>query len=134
MRDFYNSIFSVKIDNNRRKDTGMAMVLILLIASLWTQNSLFTMLAFVVLIVNMAFTILFHPIAILWFAFSNFLGAIVSRILLTIIFFIIVTPIGIIRRLLGKDSLRLREFKKSRKSVMINRNIVYSKEDMDNPF
>jgi hypothetical protein len=134
MRDFYNSIFSAKIDNNRRKDTGMAMVLILLTASLWTQNNLFTMLAFVVLIVNMAFTILFHPIAILWFAFSNFLGAIVSRILLTIIFFIIVTPIGFIRRLIGKDSLRLREFKKSRKSVMIDRDIVYSKEDMDNPF
>ena len=134
MQDFCDYVFATKIDGNRRKDTGMAVVLILLIASLWLRNDVFTKLAIAALIVNMTFPILFHPIAILWFAFSNFLGAVVSRVLLTIIFFIIVTPIGLIRRLLRKDSLRLREFKKSQESVMVNRDIFYSKEDLVNPF
>ncbi|MFH2060978.1 MAG: hypothetical protein ABIJ59_19070 [Pseudomonadota bacterium] len=134
MQNFYNYIFSTKIDDNRRKDTGMAVVFILLIASLWFKNESFSILALAAVIINMTFPILFHPMAIVWFAFSNFLGAIVSRILLTIIFFFIVTPTGFIRRLLKKDNLRLKEFKKSKKSVMINRDIIFSKEDMDNPF
>lgn len=41
----------------------------------------------------------------LWFKFGLFLGAIISPITMGIIFFLTVTPTGIIMRLLGKDIL-----------------------------
>lgn len=134
MHPYVKEIFSTKIDSHRRKDTGMAIVLILLVMFLWLENILFAKLSLVALIVNMTFPILFHPIAVLWFALSIFLGTIVSRIFLTIIYFVLVTPVGLLRKLLRRDSLQLRQFKKSNKSVMIERNVEFTKEHLDNPY
>ena len=44
----------------------------------------------------------------LWFKFGIFLGKIVSPLIMGIIFFLVVTPIGLIMRLLGKDVLNLK--------------------------
>ncbi len=48
---------------------------------------------------------LFRVIHRLWIEFSVVLGYFVSRILLTIIFFLVITPTGIIMRLVGKDPM-----------------------------
>ena len=44
----------------------------------------------------------------LWFKFGIFLGKIISPIIMGIIFFLVVTPIGLIMRLIGKDVLNLK--------------------------
>ena len=51
---------------------------------------------------------LLTPLNKLWFRFGIFLGKIISPIIMGIIFFLVVTPIGIIMRLLGKDLLNLK--------------------------
>lgn len=48
---------------------------------------------------------LFRVIYRLWISFSVILGYFVSRILLTIIFFLVVTPTGLLMRLVGKDPM-----------------------------
>ena len=48
------------------------------------------------------------PLNILWFKFGIFLGKIVSPIILGIIFFIVVTPTGILMRAFKKDLLNLK--------------------------
>ena len=48
------------------------------------------------------------PLNKLWFKFGVFLGRIVSPIIMGIIFFFVVTPIGFIMRLIGKDLLNLK--------------------------
>ena len=48
------------------------------------------------------------PLNKLWFKFGIFLGKIISPIIMGIIFFLVVTPIGLIMRLLGKDLLNLK--------------------------
>tara|TARA_Y100000389_G_scaffold163317_1_gene166524 strand:- start:208 stop:591 length:384 start_codon:yes stop_codon:yes gene_type:complete len=48
------------------------------------------------------------PLNKLWFKFGIFLGKIISPIIMGIIFFLVVTPIGFIMRLLGKDLLNLK--------------------------
>ena len=52
------------------------------------------------------------PLNKLWFKFGLFLGKIISPIIMGIIFFVVVTPIGLIMRLLGKDILNLKLNKK----------------------
>ena len=51
---------------------------------------------------------LLTPLNKLWFKFGIFLGKIVSPIVMMIIFFGIVTPIGLVMRLLNKDILNLK--------------------------
>ena len=48
------------------------------------------------------------PLNKLWFKFGIFLGKIISPIIMGIIFFLVVTPIGLIMRLIGKDVLNLK--------------------------
>ena len=56
---------------------------------------------------------------------------VMSRVVLTVVFFLVVTPVGLLRRLLGKDSLRVRAFKAGDESVMLTRNHVCSGADLD---
>ena len=49
-----------------------------------------------------------NPLNKLWFKFGILLGKIVSPIIMGIIFFLVVTPIGFIMRILGKDVLNLK--------------------------
>ena len=51
---------------------------------------------------------LLSPLNKLWFKFGLFLGKIISPIIMGIIFFLVVTPIAVIMRLLKKDLLNLK--------------------------
>jgi hypothetical protein len=70
----------------------------------------------------------------LWFALSHFLGSIVSKILLSLLFFTIVTPIGLVRRLAGADSLKLKKWRTGSTSSFTDRNQTYSAEDLERPY
>ena len=48
------------------------------------------------------------PLNQIWFKFGIFLGKIVSPLVMGIIFFLVVTPTGIIMRILKKDLLNLK--------------------------
>lgn len=52
---------------------------------------------------------LLKPLNFLWFKLGMLLGAIVGPLVMMIIFFLVVTPIGLIMRAFGKDSLRLKK-------------------------
>lgn len=45
----------------------------------------------------------------LWMGLAVILGAVVSRIILTVVFYLVITPIGLIRRLTGWDGLKLKK-------------------------
>ena len=49
-----------------------------------------------------------NPLNKIWFRFGIFLGKVISPLIMGIIFFLVVTPIGILMRLLNKDLLNLK--------------------------
>ena len=55
---------------------------------------------------------LLTPLNKLWFKFGLFLGKIISPLIMGLIFFAVVTPIGILMRMLRKDLLNLKFNKK----------------------
>ena len=70
------------------------------------------------------------PLNKLWFHFGIFLGKLISPVIMGVIFFLVVTPIGLIMRILGKDLLNLK-FNKN-KSYWIKKDDP--KSDMKNQF
>jgi hypothetical protein len=123
-----------KITKDQSRDTGMAMVLIFLIAAASRKREGYLFLAMALHVVNMTVPQVYKPFAIFWLGLSDLLGSVVSRILLSIVFFAVVTPIGIFRRLIGRDSLKLRAFKASKKSVMLERNHTFVGQDIETPY
>jgi hypothetical protein len=61
------------------------------------------------------------PFYLVWMSLALVLGFIVSHVLLTVFFFLAITPIGVIARLTGKDFLRLK-LQRDAKSYWIPRN------------
>ena len=130
MMDF----FKRKITKDQSRDTGMAMVLLLLLVDIRMRRHGILFAAIALHVVNMMVPRIYKPIAIFWFGLSDLLGGTVSKILLSILFFGVVTPIGILRRLFGKDSLKLRAFKASEESAMMVRNHAFVGQDIEKPY
>jgi hypothetical protein len=82
----------------------------------------------------MAWPKAFKPLAGLWFGLSHVMGNIVSKIILSLAFFLIVTPIGLIRRLMGADALQLKKWKKGSDSVFVERQGAVQDKDLLNPY
>ncbi len=66
-----------------------------------------------------------------WESLAKVLGYINSRILLSIIFFFILTPLAFLNRLFSKSSFQATE---KGASAYKERNHLYAKEDFDNPW
>ena len=66
------------------------------------------LISFAFLILGLINSKLLTPLNKLWFKFGLLLGKIVTPLIMGFIFFIVVTPIGILMRLLGKDLLNLK--------------------------
>jgi len=102
----------VKISSNR--SFGIVFFLVFLIISLYplvnNENlrvwSLILSLIFLVL--GLIKSKILTPLNKIWFKFGIFLGKIISPFVMGIIFFLVVTPIGILMRVLKKDLLNLK--------------------------
>jgi multisubunit Na+/H+ antiporter MnhG subunit len=127
-------VFPTSISRTQCRDTGMAMTLIALIVAVATREPVWMYAAIAVLVVNMTVPVAFKPLGYLWFGLSGLMGAVVSRILLTVLFFVLVTPVGLWRRAMGKDTLRLRQWKKGKGSVFVVRDHTYVPQDVEQPF
>jgi len=126
--------FPSNITKGQAKDTGMAFALICLIVGLlWKKEQLIPV-ALAFLILNMIWPNAYRPAAKIWIGFSHVLGTIISRILLTILFFVLVTPVGLFRKLKGADSLQLKKWNKKNNSVFEFRNHTYSAKDIEHPY
>lgn len=116
------------------KDSGLALVLISLICyQIWKQPTLI-LLAIAFLLVAMTYPPLFKPFARFWFAFSTALGTVVSKIILTLIFFLMVFPVGLVRRGLGKDAMQIKGWKSGKSSAFRTRAHRFTPKDMDHPY
>lgn len=116
------------------QDTGLALTLLMLIiVNLWGVYSLVPV-AMVLLIITMVWPRAFQPVAGLWFGFSHLLGTVMSTVILTVLFFVLVTPIGLIRRATGADTLQLKKWKTNDESVFAVRADLIQKKDLQTPY
>ena len=60
------------------------------------------------LLLGLANSKILNPFNKLWFKFGIFLGRIISPLVMGVIFFLVVTPIGLVMRLINKDILNLK--------------------------
>ena len=123
-----------EITLERAKDTGQAVVLILLLLIFFKNMYILLLPTIIIQVLNMTWPALFMPLAHVWFRLAELLGSVMSKVLLTITFALIVTPVGLVRKLIGKDPMRLKDWKKDAKSVFIVRNHLYKREDLEKPY
>ena len=122
------------ISKEQAKDTGLALILILLIIEYARYRHMLILASGSVLVLTMTQPVVFRPLARIWFGLSHFMGTIVSKIILSIVFFLIVTPIGLMRKAFGADPMKSGSWKKGNDSVLVERNHTYTKADIEKPY
>jgi len=124
----------IKISSNR--SFGIVFFIVFLLIALYPLlkgNDLriwSLVISFIFLIFGLINSKILTPLNRLWFKFGLLLGKFISPLIMGIIFFIVVTPTGIIMRLFKKDLLNLKYNKKE--SYWINKSGPKSK--MKNQF
>ena len=107
----------VKIGSN--KSFGIVFFIVFLIIGtypLLSQNEVrlwSLIISIIFLILGLLNSKLLTPLNKIWFKFGILLGKIVSPLVMGLIFFFVVTPIGILMRILNKDLLNLKFNKKT---------------------
>ena len=102
----------IKISSNR--SFGIVFFVVFLLIALYPLiyneeiRAWSAIISLIFLVLGLLNSKILSPLNKLWFKFGIFLGQIISPLIMGIIFFIVVTPIGFVMRLFGKDVLNLK--------------------------
>ena len=125
-----------KISSNR--SFGLLFFIVFIIVAFWSFRGSVDQIKFWSIALSLIFLILglinsklLTPLNKSWHYLGIFLGMIVSPIVMGVIYFLVVSPIGFVMRVLGKDLLRLKS-NKNIKSYWINKDKL--KSTMKNQF
>lgn len=118
-------------NKTRNREFGILVSLVLLIAAYVCRNQdILHKAAIIALLTALLCPMLYTPFAKVWFRFGELLSWITSFVVLFILYFLVVTPVGRIRRIMRKDTLCIHKFKTSRESVFVAENKTYASTDL----
>ena len=134
LRYRYKMQIKTRFTKKEHVDSGLALLLITLMTGLLLDSHLAFRLAIAEILVVLLVPAVVYPFTFIWLNISEWMGKLMSKILLTIIFFGLVWPVAVFRRIWGKDTLRLKQFKKDNNSVFTERNLTFGKSDLMMPY
>jgi len=104
----------MKKNKDTNRSFGILFFIVFSIISIWPMLSggelrLWSfILAIIFLIMGIAKSRFLTPLNIAWIKFGQLLGVIISPVIMGLVYFLVLLPIGILMRVLGKDLLRLK--------------------------
>lgn len=87
----------------------------------------------VIFILGITFTIVLKPLYILWMSFAMIMGYFMTRVILTLLFGLVFTPIGLTIRLIRSDPLK-EKYDREAKSYWIIREKATDPKSVENQY
>lgn len=122
------------ITGSQERDACLALAFLLLLIWLFCKASGFVYAAMAVILAGMIWAPIMRPFAFLWFGLAKVLGGVMSSVLLSIVWAALVLPVGLIRRAMGRDALRLKQWHDGSASCFVERNHTFTAEDLRHPY
>jgi hypothetical protein len=114
---------------NKVLETMLVLVLALMVFYRTTNNGYLFLLAIIVGAIGLFVPSLAEKIHFAWMKLAEGLGFVTSKIILTIIFFIILVPISFLFKAFGKNNVQM---KPGNDSCFKERNFTYTPESLEN--
>jgi len=133
-------IKNIKSEKSDLRKFGITIGVILLIIAgflFWKEKESFQILltfGVTLCILGIAIPFILKPIYWVWMIFATILGWIMTRVILSLLFYIIFTPIGLILRFFGKQFLELRWDKSKESYWNFRTNEHLKKENYEKQF
>ncbi len=115
MHPLWHEIKSVDTSKKALRSFGWVVggVLVVIAAVVWWRNDFALTTAAMVLgglgaaliVLGLTVPLILKPVYRVWMALAVVLGFVMTRVILTLVYYLVMTPIGLIMRLLGKDPL-----------------------------
>jgi len=136
---FSEEIKNIKSGKKELREFGLTIGIILVIlgsVALWRSKPIFPYFLSVGIIfvtLGLASPNILKPFQRAWMTFSIIIGFFMSRLILTILFYLVITPIGTLAKIFGKDILDQRIDRKS-ESYWKERTVTVKKESYENQY
>ena len=111
----------MKKNKNTNRGFGILFFIVFFIVAIWPilSGGELRLWSFIIAIIFLIMGIMksrfLTPLNIAWIKFGELLGVIIAPVIMGLVYFLVVLPIGIFMRVLGKDLLKLK-FKKHESS------------------
>jgi hypothetical protein len=116
-----------EITKEKNLETFLVLVLALVVIGYLSNRPLFYLISIGLGAVGLFIPFLASWITFLWLSFSEILGGVMSKILLSIVFFIVLFPVALLKKIFTKK-------KKMESSNWTDRNHTYTAKDLQNPW
>lgn len=123
-------IKKIKSGKKELKEFGLTVGIVFILISgflLWKKIEnyfYFFIIGLLLVIFGLFFTPVLKPLHKVWMMLALFLGYVMTRVILSILFYVIITPIGIFMKLIGNDLLDV-NFNKKRESYWVQKDKNY---------
>ena len=137
---FFEEIKDIKSGKKQLREFGLTMGIILVILgaiALWRGKPvyLYLLVASGIFIgFGLGFPKPLKPIHKIWMSFSIIIGFFVSRLILSVLFYAVLTPIGLIMRIFGRDILDQRIDKNKHSYWQEVKDGIKSRESYENQY
>ena len=118
--------------NSSNKESILAITFLLLLLFIYSRNFTFIYITLGFIFVSLLSNSIASFFDLIWKKLTHILGLISSTIILSIIFYVIVFPWGMILKLINKNPMLLNSNNKT--STFINRNKLFTNNDLKNPY
>jgi len=105
---------NIKSEKSDLRKFGITVGIVLMIIAgllFWKEkesSQIFFGVGAIILLTTITIPVILKPVYSIWMVFGIIIGWIMTRIILSLLFYIILTPIGLVLRLFGKQVLELR--------------------------
>ena len=133
-------IKNIKSEKGDIRKFGITVGTVLLIIAglfFWKEKEsfqLFLTIGLVLFVAGIAISIILKPFYWVWMVFSIILGWFMTRVILSLLFFVIITPIGLIARSFGKQFLDLKWNKTDNTYWNHHSDSIFEKENYEKQF
>jgi len=106
-------IKNIKREKSDLKNFGITVGTVLLVITgffFWKEKESFQLLLTIsifLFVLGIAAPLILKPVYVVWMVFATILGWVMTRVILTLLFYVVCTPIGLILRLSGKQLLEI---------------------------
>lgn len=140
MNDIIIEIKNIKETKKDLMKFGVSVGVVLLVISallFWNEKNsylYFGIIGILLTILGIFYPALLRPINKVWMSFAIVLGWVMTRVILIILFYIVLTPIGIIAKIFRKNFLELKIDKSINSYWEVREKRNFEPSDFDNQF
>ena len=128
-------IKAIKRTEKEFRKFGLTVAIVLLLTGgllFWKENpahQYFLIIGVILISTGFLVPIILKPLYLVWMTVATIIGWVMARVILTILYYLMFTPIGFISRLFGKQHLLELKWDKSQETYWIHRKYQTSNAD-----